>query len=297
MGSACLRALVAPLQRFHNDVRGSVLPIMGAAFFVVLIAVGSAIDIGRIYLVHAQMQAGVDAAALAGARSFEATGDGPESRDSQVEAYFRENFPEDYLGSGLVDPEADFRVERGINITEVTATTQLPMIFMHLFGVGPHEISTKAVAELQPRPLEIMVVLDDTGSMKTPLGGRTRMAVLKEAMHEFVNVLYQGSENREELALGIVTYTLTTNVGRILEDADVPIQAINGYTSTTVRPACGLISIRRAPRQSPRTYRRLRPILTGSRPPILHSVRWRQATRHLIRRASPMMAAGTTTTY
>lgn len=229
---ALLRRISALGRRIGRDRRGSTLAMMAAAMIPLLAGVGSAVDIGRIYLVHSQMQAGVDAAALAGARAFEATGTGPESRTAQVEAYFRENFPEDFLGAGNIEPDPDFRVERGVNVTQVDAKTNLPMLFMHLFGKAPHPIAVTAVAEMQPRPLEIMVVLDDTGSMQTKLAdGRSRMNVLKEAMHEFVDVLYQGSSTREDLALGIVTYTVTTNVGSVLTSAGVPIQPIDGYTN------------------------------------------------------------------
>ncbi|MBB4860491.1 hypothetical protein HNO88_003835 [Novosphingobium chloroacetimidivorans] len=178
------------------------------------------------------MQAGVDAAALAGARSFEARGTGPESRDKQVLAYFRENFADDFLGAGTVLPVPTFSVVRGVNVTKVDASVNLPLTFMSMFGVGPQPIAVTATAELQPRPLEIMVVLDDTGSMQTLLdSGKSRMAVLKEAMHGFVNVLYQGSTTRSELALGMITYTVTTNVGGILTDAGVKIKTIDGYTN------------------------------------------------------------------
>ncbi|WP_159869911.1 TadE/TadG family type IV pilus assembly protein [Novosphingobium sp. 9U] len=218
--------------RLLRDRRGSTLPIMGAAFVLVLGGVGSAVDIGRIYVVRSQMQAGVDAAALAGARSFEAKGTGPEGRDAQVLAYFRENFAVDFLGAGTVTPVPTFSVVKGVNVTKVDASVDLPLTFMSMFGVGPQPVVVSATAELQPRPLEIMVVLDDTGSMKTTLdSGKTRMAVLKEAMHGFVNVLYQGSTTRDELALGMITYTVTTNVGGILQEAGVKIKTVDGYTN------------------------------------------------------------------
>jgi Flp pilus assembly protein TadG len=225
------------LKTLIRNTRGSTLPIMGAAFMLILGGVGSAVDLGRIYVIRSQMQAGVDAAALAGARSYEAKGTGPEGREQQVLAYFRENFPDDYLGAGTVTPVATFSVVDQMNVTKVDASVELPLVFMGMFGIAPRPISVTATAELQPRPLEIMVVLDDTGSMQDRVraGEGSRMSVLKEAMHGFVNVLYQGATERKELAMGIITYTVTTNVGGILTEAGVPIQTIDGYNNDNFR--------------------------------------------------------------
>jgi hypothetical protein len=67
-----------------NDRKGATLPMMAAGMMLVIAAVGSAVDLGRIYLVRSQMQAGVDAAALAGARSFGLE----DERNNQVNSYF-----------------------------------------------------------------------------------------------------------------------------------------------------------------------------------------------------------------
>ena len=58
---------LAPLA---GDRRGSTLALMAAGLIPVIAALGAGIDAGRLYLVKSQLQAGVDAAALAGARAF-----------------------------------------------------------------------------------------------------------------------------------------------------------------------------------------------------------------------------------
>jgi Flp pilus assembly protein TadG len=210
-----------------RDSQGAALPMMAAGMLVVLAGIGSAIDLGRIAMVKYQMQSGVDAGALAGARVFGLTND----RDQQVDAYFLSNMPTGYMGSLPIEPGADFQEVRGVNRVEVTAATQLPMMFMKLFGIPTASISVVAVAEMQPKPLEVMVVLDDTGSMASSLNGGTRMSALKTAMYDFIDILHQGKSRREDLALGFVTYTVTTNVGAILRDAGVAIQNRDGFTN------------------------------------------------------------------
>lgn len=217
------------VRRLARDQWGSALPIMAAGLIPLLAAIGSAVDLGRVYMVRAQMQAGVDAGALAGARSFGLTTE----RTEQVGNYFLANMPTGLLGSGTITPVGDFQTTSGINRVKVDATTDLPMIFMHLFGVNSMNIAVTATAEMQPRPLEVMVVLDDTGSMKTALGSGTRMTALKTSMYDFINILHQGKAKREDLAMGFVTYTVTTNVGKILKDAGVTIQVKDGFTNST----------------------------------------------------------------
>lgn len=233
------------LNRLMRDARGATLPIMVAALFPVLGAVGSGVDIGRLYMVKSQLQAGVDAAALAGAKSFaveDKTGHDPKSRDNQIEAYFEGNFPANYLGSEDVTlspagAPPRFQQRNGVNVTTVTAQATVPMSFMRIFGAEARVITATAQAEVQPRPLEVMVVLDNTGSMKDYLPKdsagvvKTRMAALKLAAKSFINILFQGGDTRKELALGFVMYDVTVNVGNILKDAGVAIQQLAGFNA------------------------------------------------------------------
>lgn len=173
------------------DRRGSTLALMAAGLIPVIAALGAGIDAGRLYLVKSQLQAGVDAAALAGARAFAVTDGSAASREKQARAYFYGNFSQDYMGVSNLQLSPDFKTVSGINVTTVTARAMLPMTFMRIFGFQPRTMQAVAKAELQPRPLEVMVVLDDTGSMKANLsGGRTRMVALKEAATDFVDILH-----------------------------------------------------------------------------------------------------------
>lgn len=214
--------------RFLKDSQGATLPMMAVGLIPALAAIGSAVDVGRIYMVRAQMQAGVDAGAMAGARSFGLT----DQRVEQVDHYFYANVPQGYLGSDEMDPASQFQTVSGINRVKVDAITDLPMAFMKIFGFSTVEIAVTATAEMQPKPLEVMVVLDNTGSMEEPVtGGTTRIAALRTAMLDFNNILHQGQTKRADLAMGYVTYTVTTNVGAVLNKYHVPIAQRDGFTN------------------------------------------------------------------
>jgi Flp pilus assembly protein TadG len=208
--------------RLRRDQRGSAMWLMVAGLIPSIGLIGSGIDAGRIYMVKTQLQAGVDAAALAGARAFSISGTEPNSRESQAAAYFNGNFPTGFMGSATVALDPQFQVVNGVNVTTVTATTTIPMSFMKVFGFLSQPVTAVAKAQLQPRPLEVMVVLDNTGSMKTNLPAdkygvvKTRMTALKDAAKSFVDILYQGGSTRSDLGMGFVMYDITANVGKLL---------------------------------------------------------------------------------
>ena len=207
------------VRKFWADRRGSTLSMMAAGLIPAIAGLGGAIDAGRMYIVKSQLQAGVDAAALAGARAFGVTGTGPTSRTSQVATYFDGNFSRTpaYMGTTAITLTPTFDIVNGINVTTVTARATVQMSFMRIFGLTEETLSATAKAELQPRPLEVMMVLDNTGSMRFNLtGSKTRITALKEAANSFVDILFQGGTQRRDLALGFVPYDVTVNVGKLL---------------------------------------------------------------------------------
>lgn len=229
--------LAGAVRRFLADRRGSAISMMAAGLIPVIAALGASIDAGRMYIVKSQLQAGVDAAALAGARAFAVTDGSANSRTAQVDAYFDGNFQRNpnYMGTINVSVTPDFQTVNGINVTTVVARATVGMSFMRIFGFADQELVATAKAELQPRPLEVMVVLDNTGSMRTNLtGSKTRMTALKEAANSFVDILHQGAATRRDLAIGMIPYDVTVNVGRLLS-AKVPnsIAPMPGFTTAT----------------------------------------------------------------
>ncbi len=216
------------IRRLWRDRRASAISMMVAGLIPSIAALGSAIDAGRIYVVKSQLQAGVDAAALAGARAYELADASPAGRDAQARAYFSGNFPGGYMGTTGLVVTPTFATINGRNNTTVTATTVVPMSFMRAFGFQQQVVNAVARAEIQPHPLEVMMVLDNTGSLKTDLPRdangvtKTRITALKDAAKSFLDVLYQGGTTRPDLAMGFVMYDITVNVGKLLPNWQSP---------------------------------------------------------------------------
>jgi Flp pilus assembly protein TadG len=229
-----IKNAVARFSELRFNKSGNVLAMMAAGMLPTIAAIGSAVDLARIYMVTIQMQSGVDAAALAGAKAFGNQSSTGQGRLQQVQTYFAENYLMDQVSGVRPTVIPRFETRDGRNVTTVTSTIDLPMVFMQIFGTTTRRIEVRAVAELRPKPIEVMVVLDNTGSMlATDVGGGSRMDALKQAMRTFTDTLHQGASSRPELAMGFVTYNVTTNVGAILADAGVRIQNIDGYTNVS----------------------------------------------------------------
>ncbi|PZU09639.1 TadE/TadG family type IV pilus assembly protein [Sphingomonas sp.] len=222
--------------------RGATMPLIAFGMLPMIAALGGSVDVGRIYITRSQMQAGVNAAALAAANAQDNASETDENgRYMQALRYYQDNVPNNYMG--LTKPDGFvsyggtatlakplFSLNNGISRTDVTASGMIPLTFMSIFGMRTYRIEVAAHAEFQPHPLEVMVVLDNTGSMNDTIDGVTKMASLKTAMHSFLNVLYQGAATQPDLAIGIINYTVTTNVGAILKSYGVQTQSMTGFT-------------------------------------------------------------------
>ncbi len=131
--------------------------------------VGLAIDVGILYLLKAKLSQAVDAACLAGARSL-ARGATLESQQANAiavaERFFRVNFPDGYWATTNANytvtvTEPELRMRR----VQMVATVDAPLYFLRLLGHESARLRVEAAA--QRRDVNVMMVLDISGSMQT----------------------------------------------------------------------------------------------------------------------------------
>lgn len=207
-----LREFLRPIAR---DKRGNSLILMGAALFPMLVAIGSGIDVARAYMARAKLQQAVDAAALAGRRAM--SGDDINTAKPEASAYLAFNFPDGIYGT---TPVVSTVSKPDIGEVRVDATTTLPAMIMSIFGYNTFDIAVTSVAVQSFKNVDIMLVLDTTGSMRDPLNNVRKIDALKSA----VRALYQQlapakallNKKGLRMRIGIVPYAATTNVGKLL---------------------------------------------------------------------------------
>ncbi len=161
-------------RRLVSDESGQVLLLTGVLMAIFLVVVALVVDIGHTRLVQRQLQAGVDAAALAGAQELP---DGTVARTT-AEQYSPTpgsknavNTVNNATTSALVRcipsiPGCNTRYATANAIT-VTSTSNVPTFFAKIIGISSLTVTAKATAcfPCSVRPLDIMLILDRTGSM------------------------------------------------------------------------------------------------------------------------------------
>ena len=140
----------------RND-EGQALPLFALGLIVFLGFVAMSIDVGRYVWARTQMQAAVDAAALAGAQSMPNTAEA----ETIAQAYWLDN-------SGFIQAQAynvQFAVAfpSGSKAVSVEAEADVSTWFAQLFGVDHWHVTAEGEAESQV--IDAVVVLDRSGSM------------------------------------------------------------------------------------------------------------------------------------
>jgi len=206
-------------QPFGSLIRnqdGNVLPLAAAGTLVLMAMVGSGVDMSRSYRAHERLQAACDAAVLAGRRTVELNGFDQAAKDRAIE-YFNTNFDPDQLG--VTGTQFDVVSNDNGNTVEGVASAQVPSMIMQIFGFSQIPISATCSSTMGVGNSDVVMVLDTTGSMASTLGSTTRIDALKTAMKNFYDtVATSASGSSARIRYGFVPYSVTVNVGQILND-------------------------------------------------------------------------------
>lgn len=222
------------LQRLRSDSAGNTLAMAAAALFPIMGLVGGGVDMGRAYMAKARLQQACDAGVLAGRRNM--TQDTMTAADiAEAKKFFDFNFPEESFGSTKFDATVTdkdgtvasvnklvFKDGADVRVVEGEAQTTIKTTLMKVFGYENMVIKTDCSSRLDVGNVDVMMVLDVTGSMGNPIsGGGTGLDALKLAVEDFYGILGPGGgSSGEQIRYGFVPYSSTVNVGEILYDAD-----------------------------------------------------------------------------
>jgi len=145
------------IRRVFGEERGQALPLFALFLLVFLGFVAMSIDVGRYVWARTQMQAAVDAAALAAAQSM------PSQTDAATKAteYWMDN--SGFIRSQGTNVQFAVTYPQGNKAVRVEARADIPTWFARLFGVDHWTVSASGDAESQV--LDIVVVFDISGSM------------------------------------------------------------------------------------------------------------------------------------
>lgn len=204
------RQLLASYRRAPARNKGFVLMIMtlGLMFFVSTVGLG--VDAGVSYVVRARLQAAADGSALAAARSLNTALDLPTQQSTAIStgnAFFKTNFPPGMFNTTSSNTQMQFAygtTPQTLSTFFITsnATASAPTYFMRVFGKTNVPVSAKAIATR--RDMNLMMVLDVSGSMDTTQAGTTDTActIMKNSAKSFVDMFSNGRDT-----IGLVTFS------------------------------------------------------------------------------------------
>lgn len=152
------------LTRLRRNQAGNTLAIVAAALFPLAGMIGSGLDISRGYLAKTRLQQACDAGVLAGRKVMGSTGVLSTNVRDEVRKYVSFNYPNNYLDSTLATTSINPTL--GTNDTiSLTLSTTVPTVIMRLFLKDTMPISVSCTARNDYTNIDIVLVLDTTGSM------------------------------------------------------------------------------------------------------------------------------------
>lgn len=216
MGGTIFSRLRRTTRRLARDQRGNALIITAAAIVPVIGIVGSGVDIGRAYMTELRLQQACDAGVLAGRRAM-AAGTYSDAAKAEANKMFNFNMPAGIYGSKEISFSSQAAGKADVT---GTATAKLPTAIMYIFGNDRFNLSVACTAKLEISNVDVMLVLDVTGSMDRTNSGDTvnRITGLKNATMAFFDTLTTAEIGDGRLRFGVVPYSSVANVGKILYD-------------------------------------------------------------------------------
>ena len=148
--------------RGHSQ-RGTAFAYIGIAMFALVGFTGLAVDLGRGYVIKANLSKAVDAAALAAARGI---GEGESAARALANNIFNVNFPNGYLGVTSVQnpPQIAFSdASDQSSVITVSSRAVMPTTFMQIAGFA--ELGIAAQSQATRRLVDLSFVVDHSNSL------------------------------------------------------------------------------------------------------------------------------------
>ena len=200
-----LKQLGRILKGFVHERRGNVAILFGFALIPLLLGAGVAVDYGRALLVRERMSDAADAAALAIGSWPDLT---PADMATKAQQFFDANYPASVLGA-----VGKLQVSAVDSDVTVTVSGSVPTTFMSIVNIDHIDLGVTTTITRKQRNIELVLVLDTTGSMADTLGSQTKISALKSAATQMVETLFAGNSTSTTVKIGVVPFAQAVNIG------------------------------------------------------------------------------------
>jgi Flp pilus assembly protein TadG len=203
--SEFLQGELSLIDRFCRDRRGNIAIITAAALIPLLGFVGAAIDYGSATQARTSLQNALDAASLA----VNKAGLDPSISDGQLQQIAQDTIAANYkLATNYT--LTTFDVDRAAGRVQLAATSQVPTNLIGIMGFDTIDFNSVAESVIGSQSLEIVMVLDNSGSMSG-----SKISDLRTAAKNLTNTMFasQAGSNILSVKMGIVPFAGLVNVG------------------------------------------------------------------------------------
>jgi len=199
------RAGCRNLRRLGKDTKGNVVILFAVSLIPILLGIGLAVDFGRALLVHERMNNAVDSAALA-------IGSWSGLSQDELKTKAQEFFDANYSAASLGTP-GKLSVGFSGNDVKISVSGTVPTTFMKLANVNSVDVGSSTIVRKKERNIELVLVLDTTGSMAYSLGSTSKISALRSAAKKMVSTLFDGGSTSSTVKIGVVPFAAAVNIG------------------------------------------------------------------------------------
>jgi Flp pilus assembly protein TadG len=195
------KAALRQTTRFARNDSGALALIVGLAAIPFFVAGGIALDTFRAGTAKADVQASLDAAALAAAAAGANVSEA--DRKKMAERAFETNIEGSLLGNTAGKPDITF----SNGAVTVSYQGSIPTTLMKIGGFNQMNVTGSSTATLRlPQKAEIALVLDYSGSMTEVSAGKVKYQTMKDAAIDMVNDLTEDGKNKD-VHFGLVPFS------------------------------------------------------------------------------------------
>ncbi len=191
------------IKRFMKSTSAAIAPMFALSASVLVVVGGIALDYVHASQIKSRLQAASDAAVLAAARAKSLDGSMNQAKLNKIARDF-------FDSNGGVQADntiTQFKLSEKNDVFSLEINTKQKTSLMQVAGYSEMDVGVTSFAEIGPgMPLEIVLVLDNTGSMSG-----AKLTALKDASKKLVGKVLDDPKARVKVAL--VPFSNYVNVG------------------------------------------------------------------------------------
>ncbi len=188
------------VQAFAGSRTGNVAMIFGICLLPIMLSAGIAVDLSRALIVRERLAQALDATALAVGRDPGLT---TAERQQMATDYFNANYPAAELGV-----PGSLNITTGDTTVYIQASADISTTLLAIFGYQSLMVNAETEVTRDPSGIELVMVLDNTGSMSG-----SKIDALKTAATDLVDILFGSEATSNTIKIGLVPFSAAVNIG------------------------------------------------------------------------------------